>query len=65
MMSILPILKNDSQTKTFSWLHDGATIHFGDKTERAFQIAKMQRAVDSTANELRIPTSLDAKFSPA
>jgi hypothetical protein len=63
MMSIVPILKSDRQIKTVSWLHDGASIHFGDKTERAWQIARMQRAVDSTAADLRIPTILEAKYS--
>ena len=64
MLAALPIIRSEPRVVLLAWLHDGVTLHFGDKSKQARQIRKLERAVKRAAAELGFPTELEVKHLP-
>lgn len=65
MLPILPILKSNQQIYILSWLHDGVTLHFGNKSKQEEQIRRLQKAVARQAREMGICSSLEVQHLTA
>lgn len=64
MLALLPILKSKQQMHLVSWLHDGVTVAFGNRTKKEQQIERMQKAVKTVADEMGVVTHLEVTELP-
>lgn len=62
MARSLPVLENNRQVYVLSWLHDGLTLYFGDRTKMERQLKTIMRAVDERAESEGIPTKLEPEL---
>lgn len=62
MQAMVPILERNKQIYILSWLHDGLTIYFGDKTKKDRQLRNIIKAVESKASDLDILTHFEVEF---
>ena len=61
MSAVLPVLKRERTITVCSWLHDGMTVHFGDRHEASRQTARLVRVVNEEARQLKIITRLEVE----
>lgn len=64
MLSLLPVFKAEEQIHCLSWLHDGVTLHLGNRTKTDEHLHKIRNAVNTVAWALSFATALDIVPSP-
>ncbi len=61
MLAMLSVFESNRQLTVLSWLHDGCTVHLGDKTKRDRHIRQLCSAIEGEAKQHKIPTFVEVK----
>lgn len=59
MLSVLPLIKSNKNAHIVSWLHDGITVWFTDKSEAAQLTARIVRTFNCECGKMGINTELE------
>jgi hypothetical protein len=65
MLPALEVVKKEQQLYLLSWLHDGVTVHAGNRGKLGRQVRRLARAVAREAAALGMATELEVTELPA